>query len=74
MAGFSPIVSDPATGRAFYKDALGLPLAVVEGDYIAMDGFEGSKHLGIWPLADAAESCFGTREWPEDIPVPQVTI
>ena len=20
---------------------------------------------------DAAESCFGTREWPEDIPVPQ---
>ena len=74
VAGFSPIVSDPATGRAFYKDALGLPLAVVEGDYIAMDGFEGSKHLGIWPLADAAESCFGTRERPEDIPVPQATI
>ena len=36
VAGFSPIVSDPATGRAFYKDALGLPLAVVEGDHIAI--------------------------------------
>jgi len=39
-----------------------------------MDGFEGSKHLGVWPLADAAESCFGSREWPEDVPVPQATI
>ena len=51
VAGFSPIVPDPTAGRSFYKDALGLPLREVEGDYIAVDGFEGSKHLGIWPLA-----------------------
>ena len=74
VAGFSPIVPDPAAGRSFYRDALGLPLREVEGDYIAVDGFEGSKHLGIWPLADAAQSCFGSSEWPDDVPVPQATI
>ena len=74
VAGFSPIVPDPTAGRSFYKDALGLPLREVEGDYIAVDGFEESKHLGIWPLADAAQSCFGSSEWPDDVPVPQATI
>ena len=74
VAGFSPIVPDPTAGRSFYKDALGLPLREVEGDYIAVDGFEGSKHLGIWPLADAAQSCFGSSEWPDDVPVPQATM
>ena len=42
VANFSPIVSDPEVGRAFYRDALELPLEAVSGDYIAMDGFEGS--------------------------------
>ncbi len=74
VSGFSPIVDDPAAGRSFYKDTLGLPLEIVSGDYLAVDGFEGAKHLGIWPLADAAESCFGSRDWPTAIPVPQATI
>lgn len=74
VAGFGPIVSDPAPAAAFYKEALGLPLENVAGDYIAVDGFEGVKHLGIWPLSDAATSCFGTAEWPDDVPVPQATI
>lgn len=74
VAGFSPIVPDPIVGRTFYQEALGLPLKTVEGDYIAVDGFEGSKHLGVWPLADAAQSCFGVSEWPDEIPVPQATI
>ena len=29
---------------------------------------------GRWPLADAAQSCFGSSEWPDDVPVPQATI
>ena len=74
VAGFAPIVADPAAGHAFYRDTLGLPLDVVSGDYIAVDGFEGTKHLGVWPLTDAAQSCFGTNEWPDDVPVPQATI
>jgi catechol 2,3-dioxygenase-like lactoylglutathione lyase family enzyme len=74
VAGFASIVPNPAAGASFYRDALGLPLKIVSGDYLAVDGFDGSKHLGIWPLTDAAQSCFGTDTWPEDIPVPQATI
>lgn len=74
VAGFSPIVPDPAAAASFYRDDLALPLEPVMGDYIAVDGFGGSKHLGVWPLADAAQSCFGTGEWPRDIPVPQATL
>ena len=71
VAGFAPIVPNPIAGRTFYQEALGLPLKTVEGDYIAVDGFEGLNHLGVWPLADAAQSCFGASEWPDDIPVPR---
>ena len=31
-------------------------------------------HFGLWSLADAAEACFGGREWPSDVPVPQASI
>ncbi len=74
VAGFAPIVPDPSTAVAFYRDALGLPLETVSGDYVAADGFGGVKHLGVWPLAEAAQSCFGTAEWPDDVPTPQATI
>lgn len=74
VAGFASIVPDPAVGASFYRDTLGLPLKVVSGDYLAVDGFDGSKHLGVWPLADAAQSCFGNPEWPKDVPIPQATI
>jgi catechol 2,3-dioxygenase-like lactoylglutathione lyase family enzyme len=74
VAGFAPIVPNPAEGASFYLDTLGLPLQVVSGDYLAVDGFDGSKHLGVWPLADAAQSCFGTTEWPAHIAIPQATI
>ena len=74
MAGFSSIVPNPIVGRTVDQEALELLLKTVEGDYIAVDGFEGSKHLGVWPLANAAQSCFGASEWPDDIPVPQATI
>lgn len=74
VAGFAPIAADPPASHTFYRDVLGLPLETVSGDYIAVDGFLGVKHLGVWPLAEAAESCFGTTEWPADIAVPQATI
>ena len=74
VAGFAPIATDVTASQAFYRETLGLPLEVVSGDYIAVDGFDGAKHLGVWPLALAAESCFGTSEWPDDVPVPQASI
>ena len=74
VAGFAPIAADPATAIAFYRGALGLPLETVSGDYVAVDGFGGTKHFGVWPLSEAAQSCFETPEWPADVPIPQATI
>jgi hypothetical protein len=25
----------------------------------------------LWPLSQAAQACFGTESWPDEIPVPQ---
>jgi catechol 2,3-dioxygenase-like lactoylglutathione lyase family enzyme len=74
VAGFAPIVRDPRVARAFYKDTLGLPVEPVSGDYLAVDGWGDVRHLGVWPLADAAQACFGTSEWPAEMAVPQATI
>jgi hypothetical protein len=74
VAGFSPIVDDPAVGQAFYMDTLGLPLMTVASDYMAMDDLGGTRHLGVWPISDAVESCFGPCEWPDDAPTPQATV
>lgn len=30
--------------------------------------------MGIWPLPQAAQACFGHDEWPESHPVLQVSI
>jgi len=35
---------------------------------------DGVKHFALWPLAQAAESCFGTDQWPGDLSVPQAWI
>ena len=70
IAGFGPIVNDSAAAQAFYVRDLGLEL---EGDdeYQSTGALVGSKHFALWPLPQAAESCFGQAEWPAGIPVPQ---
>jgi catechol 2,3-dioxygenase-like lactoylglutathione lyase family enzyme len=70
-SGFSPLVRDPEASLSFYRDTLGLPLADDNDGYFRTDALDGVKHFGLWSVADAAESCFGTREWPADVPVPQ---
>ena len=32
---------------------------------------QGAKTFALWPLSQAAHSCFGTDSWPSDIPPPQ---
>ena len=70
VAGFGPIVADMKASSAFYGKALGIPL---EGDesYLSTQNLEGTKHFALWPLSGAAQSCFGTEDWPHDVPVPQ---
>lgn len=68
------ITPDASASRALYLDALGLPLEQLDGDYLASGDIDGCSHFGVWPLAQAAESCFGTPTWPEDVPRPQVSV
>ena len=35
---------------------------------------DGVKHFALWPLSLAAVSCFGTEEWPAELPAPQAWI
>ncbi len=70
VAGFAPIVADLPASRALYEGALGIPLAG-PAEYPMTDDLAGVKHFGLWALADAAEACFGVRDWPADRPVPQ---
>ena len=73
VAGFGPISRDPSLSRRFYVDALGLSFTA-DGDYLHTGELDGARHFALWPLAQAAESCFGKPEWPADVPVPQAWI
>jgi catechol 2,3-dioxygenase-like lactoylglutathione lyase family enzyme len=67
VAGFGPIVCDPAASRKFYSETLGLPFKEDANGYLYTAGLDGVKHFALWPLAQAAESCFGTAQWPGDL-------
>ena len=71
VAGFAPITTDPRASRRFYKETLGLQFEQDQGEYLATDALPGLGHFGLWPLSDAARSCFGVESWPADVPVPQ---
>jgi catechol 2,3-dioxygenase-like lactoylglutathione lyase family enzyme len=74
VSSVSLIAPDPPVSRKLYIDALGLPLEQMDDEYYASEHIEGSRHFGVWPLAQAAEACFGSSEWPAGRPVPQVSI
>jgi catechol 2,3-dioxygenase-like lactoylglutathione lyase family enzyme len=73
VAGFGPIVKDPPASQALYVRALGLPLQARpdDPDYFHGETLDGVRHFALWPIASAAQSCFGTDRWPQDVPVPQ---
>jgi len=72
VAGFGPIVRDMDAALRFYRDTIGLPLE--ESGDVSTEKVDGVKHFGLWPLADAAESCFGSRDWPSNVAAPQAWI
>jgi catechol 2,3-dioxygenase-like lactoylglutathione lyase family enzyme len=75
ISSMAIVTPDPAQSRKLFVDTLGLPLKRHEGDdYYFSESIDGSKHFGVWPLSQAAEACFGTREWPADRPIPQACI
>lgn len=71
IAGFGPIVPDPAQSRALYGEVLGIPFKEESDGYLHTEALQGAKAFALWPLSQAARSCFGTESWPADIPAPQ---
>lgn len=75
MAGFGPITRNSTASQAFYQQTLGLPLKGMPGNesYLSLEAGEldGVKHFAVWPLEQAAQSCFASATWPETCPVPQ---
>lgn len=71
IAGFGPIVRDAAPSRKLYADDLGLAFKEEAGGYLHTETLQGAKTFALWPLSQAAQSCFGKDVWPADIPVPQ---
>lgn len=71
VAGFGPIVQDIPKSHEFYVDALGLSFQMEAGDYLHTEKLDGVKTFALWPLSQAAQSCFGSESWPSDLPVPQ---
>jgi len=70
VAGFGPIVREQQASEAFYEGTLGLSLEREDGDYLHTEKLVGAKTFALWPLSQAAESCFRTKTWPKDIPAP----
>jgi Glyoxalase-like domain len=71
IAGFGPIAQDVERSRELYEDALSINFKVEDVDYRHTEELEGARSFAVWPLYQAAESCFGRREWPSDVARPQ---
>lgn len=74
VAGFGPIIREPEAAGAFWGDGLGIVFEEAAPGYFTNDDLEGVKAFAMWPLSQAAESTFGTAEWPDDLPTPQAWI
>jgi catechol 2,3-dioxygenase-like lactoylglutathione lyase family enzyme len=71
IAGFGPIVRDVAASRKLYAGTLAIPFKEEGGGYLHTDALQGAKSFALWPLSQAAQSCFGHESWPTNVPVPQ---
>lgn len=71
IAGFGPIDQDIHQSRALYSESLGISFKGDADGYLYTCAMQGAKHFALWPLSQAAQSCFGTDTWPANIQIPQ---
>lgn len=71
VAGFGPIVRDREKSRSLYNGTLGIDFKEEDDGYLHTEKVDGCKAFALWPLAHAANQCFGTDEWPDNLPIPQ---
>jgi len=70
IAGFGPIVDEIGESRRLYRDVLGIAFKEESGGYLHTEAVPGAKTFALWPLSQAAESCFGNDSWPDSIAAP----
>ena len=71
VAGFGPIIDEADAAHRFWRDGLGIDFQEPAPGYFTNDDLDGVRAFAMWPLSQAAESTFGSPEWPSDLPVPQ---
>ena len=71
IAGFGPIVREATASRKLYRQILGISFKEEDGGYLHTEALKGAKSFALWPLSQAAQSCFGKDAWPDEIPLPQ---
>lgn len=71
IAGFGPIVRDTTASRKLYSETLGIRFTEESDGYLHTEALKGAKTFALWPLSQAARSCFGKDSWPDDVPAPQ---
>jgi hypothetical protein len=62
VAGFTAMSSAFPSRRKQKEEAEG---------YLHTEAVPGAKTYALWPISQAARSCFGKDSWPKDIPTPQ---
>lgn len=71
ILGFGPIVRDTAESRKLYSESLNISFKEESDQYLHTETLKGAKSFALWPLSQAAQSCFGKDSWPDNIPTPQ---
>ena len=71
IAGFGPIVHEANASRQLYSQTLGISFKEEDGGYLHTETLQGANSFALWPLSQAAQSCFGKDSWPSEIPPPQ---
>mgnify|MGYP001607737261 CR=1 FL=1 len=74
IAGFGPVTRDDAKPRRLYQSVFGIPFKEGNDGYLHTEDLEGAKHFALWPLSQAAQSCFGVNSWPANLAEPQAWI
>ena len=71
IAGFGPIVRHATASRTLYNQSLGIAFKEENDGYLHTEALKGARTFALWPLSQAAQSCFGKDSWPDEIPPPQ---
>ena len=71
IAGFGPIVREATASRKLYNQILGIGFKEENDGYLHTEALKGAKSFALWPLSQAAHSCFGEDSWPHEIPAPR---